>query len=750
MDTSRWASWFGIAACLVFTGACEPPDDPRDSDAAAADVSDASDTSVAKDATQAGGGGGNGYGGGAWAAGACGVPFEATPTVDGTFTGWNATPGGPLNKTEWAHAKPVHGKFGWFYLAVPDCNSFYMLNDWYHRAESPICPAMYNLFRFSTGNGAQHWEVRVYGDGAISVLRNGEPYQGGKGGFSYGPSPNEPKPHTIFEFGVTGVQPGELAMLAHDPEMLQPTPVDTTPGCANPDGALVREPTIFRATLGGDAPSPLRAATEPTAVVFDFPMTKPGQSVRMLGGGFGTVPGLLLVDGVATLVDAWQDGEIRFTVPAGTSGDVEVKVMVGSVPSNPLTLHVTPTPPVSDTCQTAGGFGCPCATNMDCDSGYCVDSSAGKVCTTYCTSSCPGNWKCLQVNDNDVDFLCLPPQPKLCRPCISDSDCAGGGAGNRCIEGPADLKVGSSPGSFCGTACKADGDCETGYVCKPLPGGSQCVPKSGVCTCDSSAIVEAASTVCSQTNAFGTCKALRQCMASGLSDCSAAVPAAEICNGIDDNCDGQTDEAGAGGCTVYFTDNDADGFGAGSGTCLCGNPGPGMALVGGDCDDLNASIHPGIKEKQVCDGVDNNCDGVTDEGAAEACNDGNACTLDSCKGMYGCVNMPLPMDNTQLCDDGSVCSIGDACVQGVCKGQAVAGLDDGNPCTLDACDPSTGVISHKPNAGFCDDGNACTVGDACGDGQCKGKALTCPTGVTCDAATCGWSAEGQYKCGACQ
>ena len=93
--------------------------------------------------------------------------------------------------------------------------------------------------------------------------------------------------------------------------------------------------------------------------------------------------------------------------------------------------------------------------------------------------------------------------------------------------------------------------------------------------------------------------------------------AADICNGVDDNCDGVTDPAGSGGCFTVYTDSDGDGFGADvPGVCLC-SYGAGYASVHTDCNDADASINPGATE--ACDGKDNNCDGVTDPQDAAGC-----------------------------------------------------------------------------------------------------------------------------------
>jgi hypothetical protein len=63
---------------------------------------------------------------------------------------------------------------------------------------------------------------------------------------------------------------------------------------------------------------------------------------------------------------------------------------------------------------------------------------------------------------------------------------------------------------------------------------------------------------------------------------------------------------------MYYSDNDQDGYGdEATGTLFCQAP-VNMILIGGDCDDNNNAINPGATE--VCDGVDNNCNGQEDEG----------------------------------------------------------------------------------------------------------------------------------------
>jgi hypothetical protein len=85
--------------------------------------------------------------------------------------------------------------------------------------------------------------------------------------------------------------------------------------------------------------------------------------------------------------------------------------------------------------------------------------------------------------------------------------------------------------------------------------------------------------------------------------------AIEICNGVDDDCDGLTDENVQ---TVYYPDVDGDGYGNTAASIKSCAPPVGFITIGGDCNDNNATIRPGAAE--VCGNfIDDNCNGQTDE-----------------------------------------------------------------------------------------------------------------------------------------
>jgi hypothetical protein len=193
----------------------------------------------------------------------------------------------------------------------------------------------------------------------------------------------------------------------------------------------------------------------------------------------------------------------------------------------------------------------------------------------------------------------------------------------------------------------------------------------------------------------------------------------EVCNDIDDNCDGQVDE---GVQITLYTDADGDGYGTGGafGGCAVG---PGTTLTPGDCDDGDAGRAPDLVE--VCNDVDDDCNGVVDDNLrtlfyADADGDGfgTAATIEACTRPAGYA------DTLGDCDDSRAdrspglteqCNgFDDDCDNAVDEGLLTTFFQDGDgdgwgsSTTLEACTLPAGYATRS---GDCDDGVAGTSPD---------------------------------------
>ena len=121
------------------------------------------------------------------------------------------------------------------------------------------------------------------------------------------------------------------------------------------------------------------------------------------------------------------------------------------------------------------------------------------------------------------------------------------------------------------------------------------------------------------------------------------------------------------------------------------------------------------------------------------------CKTPLCDPLSGaCYNLTVPAGTVCYPDLANRCIINGACHwNGTCLGGSSVAITDFNPCTVDACNASTGIVTHTPlNDTPCDDGSVCTQNDVCFEGTCIGlQPITCPNG-TCTLALC----SDEYGC----
>src|SRR5512140_574403 len=157
-------------------------------------------------------------------------------------------------------------------------------------------------------------------------------------------------------------------------------------------------------------------------------------------------------------------------------------------------------------------------------------------------------------------------------------------------------------------------------------------------------------------------------------------------------------------------------------------------------------IFPDCSGCNVCQclGPPNSCACVPSD---HACDDGDACTADSCVPVLGCqhVGTTACCSADADCEDGDLCTTS-TCINivggaGVCSPKTTKSCDDGSAYTADSCDPGTGECRHAIQPVACGGANDCPnpIKDVCTDGLCERHCTIdgdCPTGFKCGAGLC--------------
>jgi hypothetical protein len=331
-------------------------------------------------------------------------------------------------------------------------------------------------------------------------------------------------------------------------------------------------------------------------------------------------------------------------------------------------------------------------TSTLCGKGICVSTGQlacqnGKTADT-CTAGTPqtegpfGSPTCSDARDNNCNGQTDALDPNCAQTCVPATEVCDG-KDNDC-DGQVDEGIASTP-TTCGVgSCASTGQstcqggkmvdtCSAGTPQTEGPFGSSACSDALDNDCDGlsdSADPGCAGTVCIDRDGDGYgANGDPSCPNGTAVDCndrkaSVNPGAVEVCDGVDNNCNGQIDENGT---NTYYKDADRDGYGDPSVSIQSCKKPRRYVTDNTDCNDSDRKVYPNAEE--ICDGKDNNCNVQIDEGVQktyyrDADRDGYgdlSVSIQSCRAPEGYVK-----NNTDCSDSNS--SLHDS-TAGICKNQ---------------------------------------------------------------------------------
>jgi hypothetical protein len=446
-----------------------------------------------------------------------------------------------------------------------------------------------------------------------------------------------------------------------------------------------------------------------------------------------------------------------------------------------------------ETCDSAAG--CQRGTPVDCSDGLPCTEDVCDPATGSCShvpenSRCDDGMYCNGAETCDPTAGCVAGPAPSCDDGVACTIDRCDPATDSCIGVPDDARC--DDGQFCngGETCSASANC--------VPGTAPVCDDGLSCTtdvCDPSAAGGRGGCVARAPDRDGDTYGDAACSGTDCDDTDPAIHpgATELCNARDDNCDGRTDETFAcvpgsaqgcilgactgsqtcsssclwSACTVGTTevcngvDDNCNGVADEGFTCILGRT---QACAVGSCPGTQACVAGctwgacTATPPEVCNGIDDNCNGLIDEGFSCILGQTQACWVGSCAGTQtcgaGCAWGSCVVSAVEVCngadddcngaiDETFACRLGTT--QGCANGCGVWGSQGcaGPSCTWGACCAGSEVCGNA-----CDDDcdGLTNEGCACSGDDCSCPLTVAPTGGTYGGTTVGMAANYDPTC----
>jgi hypothetical protein len=435
-------------------------------------------------------------------------------------------------------------------------------------------------------------------------------------------------------------------------------------------------------------------------------------------------------DGLDCTADSCNgDGRCTFAVIAGNC--LLGGVCYASAATNPDNQCEQCAPETSQGEWTPKSAGTSCNDGNACTKDDACDGASACAGTAY---TCNDNLACTADSCNGEGTCSFAI---VAGSCAIDNACYAAGAtnpANQCQACAPDVSAVAWTNKSAGTTCNDGNACTKGDVCNAgtCAGAAYSCDDGLACTADSCN----GDGTCNHAIASGSCAIGGACYTDGASNPADSCQICDSGNATNwsNKADGTTCNDSSA-CTPVDGGADDGGISEADGGATC----PSHTCIAGACTGVCA---PGQKE---CAGlVPRTCDATGHWQEQPSCDDGNACTVDSCSS-GGCFHTSSPVGTS--CGDGDACNGAETCDgAGQCQAGTAVVCTPSDACHVaGVCDPATGLCSNPASADgtACDDGNACTKTDVCTTGVCGGTAYICDDGLACTIDVC----NGDGTCG---